>query len=61
SLMNQFPNYTEKIHRFSELTMNHRGIKDPAGSSDVKLHREIIRNIYSTLNKKFKDILGWVK
>jgi len=61
SLMNQFPNYTEKIHRFSELTMNHRGIKDPAGSSNVKLHREIIRNIYSTLNKKFKDILGWVK
>jgi protein-tyrosine-phosphatase len=61
SLMNQFPNYAEKIHRFSELTMNHRDIKDPAGSSDVKLHREIILNIYSTLNKKFRNILDWIK
>ncbi|MBA4319469.1 MAG: hypothetical protein C0412_13795 [Flavobacterium sp.] len=61
SLMNQFPNYTEKIHRFSELTIHNKVIKDPAGSSDVKLHSEIIRNIYSTLNKKFRDILDWMK
>jgi len=61
SLMNQFPNYTEKIHRFSELTIHNKVIKDPAGSSDVKLHRKIIQNIYSTLNKKFREILGWMK
>lgn len=61
SLMNQFPNYAEKIHRFSELTTHNRVIKDPAGSSDEKLHREIIRSIYSVLNKKFSDILGWTK
>lgn len=61
SLMNQFPNYTEKIHRFSELTMHNKVIKDPAGSSDIKLHKEIIRSIYSTLNKKFRDILDWMK
>lgn len=61
SLMNQFPNYIEKIHRFSELTTHNRVIKDPAGSSDEKLHREIIRGIYSVLNKKLGDILGWTK
>jgi len=61
SLTKQFPNYKGKIHRFSELTANNKIVKDPAGSGSEKLHREIIRNIYSTLNKKFKDILSWVK
>jgi len=59
SLTKQFPSYIDKIHRFSELTMNHRVIKDPAGSGDEKLHRKIIRNIHSALNEKYKDILAW--
>ncbi|EKD33360.1 MAG: hypothetical protein ACD_76C00044G0027 [uncultured bacterium] len=61
SLINQFPNYAWKIHRFSELTTRHRAIKDPAGSSDEMLHKKIIKNIYFTLNKKYENILGWTK
>ncbi|TSC71354.1 MAG: Uncharacterized protein G01um101448_1214 [Parcubacteria group bacterium Gr01-1014_48] len=61
SLTKQFPNYKGKIHRFSELTMNHRSIKDPAGSGSEKLHKKIIEDIYSTLAKRYKDILVWIK
>lgn len=61
SLMKQFSNYAEKIHRFSELTMNHRSIKDPAGSGSEKLHKKVIRDIYSTLDKKYKGILAWTE
>lgn len=61
SLMNQFPNYAEKIHRFSELTAHNKVIKDPAGSSSEKLHRKIIGDMYSTLSKKYKNILKWVE
>lgn len=61
SLMNQFPDYTEKIHRFSELTPHNRVIKDMAGNDSEKSHKEIIENIYFTLLEKYKDILEWVK
>ena len=61
SLTKQFPKYKAKIHRFSELTENKRIVKDPAGSGSEKLHKEIIENIYSTLSKKYKDILEWVE
>ncbi len=61
SLMNQFPNYIKKIHCFSELTMHNEVIPDPFENSDVKLHRKIIRDIYSTLDKNFKKILCWIK
>ncbi|MDO8590826.1 MAG: hypothetical protein Q7R65_02500 [bacterium] len=61
SLMKQFPNYAEKIHRFSELSINHKMIKDPVGSGSEKLHRKIIEDIYFTLTKKYKDILEWTK
>ena len=61
SLTKQFPNQAYKIHHFSELTPRHKTIKDPAGSGDKKLHREIIESIHSALNKKFEDILGWAK
>lgn len=59
SLAKQFPKYKSKIHRFSELTENNKVVKDPAGSGSEKLHKEIIENIYSTLSKKYKDILEW--
>jgi protein-tyrosine-phosphatase len=42
SLTKQFPTYTKKMHRFSELTANHRAIKDPSGSGDKELHKKII-------------------
>ncbi len=61
SLTKQFPNYKEKIHRFSELTMNHVVLKDPAGSGSEKLHKKIIGDIHSMLAKKYKDILGWIE
>lgn len=61
SLINQFPNYAKKIHRFSELTSHHRVIKDPAGCSDEILHKKIIEGIYFTLNKKYENILEWTK
>ena len=61
SLVSQFPNYLGKIHRFSELTQQHRVINDPAGSGSEKLHRKIINDIHSVLNKKYKNILDWVK
>lgn len=59
SLMRQFPTQTYKIHRFSELTTNNKTIEDPSGSGDKKLHRQIIKRIYFTLRKKYKDILEW--
>lgn len=59
--MNQFPNYAEKIHRFSELTAHNRVIKDPVGSGSEKLHGKIIGDTYSILSKKYKDILGWTE
>ncbi|MDP3779487.1 MAG: hypothetical protein Q8R30_05600 [bacterium] len=61
SLTKQFPNYKGKIHRFSELTIHHRSIKDPAGSGNEKLHKKIIEDMYSTLAKRYKDILMWTK
>ena len=61
SLVNQFPKHKNKIHCFSELTINHKDIKDPAGSGSAKLHKEVIESIYSTLKDKYKDILTWVK
>jgi len=61
SLVKQFPEYKDKIHCFSELTKNNEVIKDPAGSSSKKLHKEIIENIYFTLFKKYKDILRWIE
>ena len=61
SLIKQFPKYKAKIHRFSELSKSNKVVKDPAGSGSKKLHNEIIGNIYSTLSKKYKDILGWAE
>jgi len=61
SLKKQFPDYKGKIHRFSELTMHHRNIKDPAGSGNEKLHKKIIEDIYSTIAKRYEDILKWIK
>jgi protein-tyrosine-phosphatase len=61
SLVEQFPMYARKIHRFSELTANHGGIKDPAGSGCARLHKRTIKSIYFTLNKKYRDILVWTK
>lgn len=61
SLMNQFPNYAEKIHLFSELTTDNMDTKDPSGSGSEKLHKKIIGDIYSTLSKKYKDILKWIE
>ncbi len=59
SLMKQFPHDKRKIHRFSELTAGNRVVKDPAGSGNEKLHREIIKSMHSTIGKKYKDILKW--
>ncbi len=61
ALLKQFPKQAYKIHRFSELTLRHKSIKDPAGSGNKKLHREIIRSINSTLNKNFDHILDWAR
>ena len=61
SLLKQFPKHIEKIHRFSELTADHKVIKDPAGSGNASVHRKTIQNIYFTLHRKYKDILAWVK
>lgn len=61
SLTKQFPNQTKKIHAFSELTSHNKYIKDPVKSSDKKLHKKIIKSIYSTLNKNYKIILTWIK
>lgn len=59
SLTKQFSNYSSKIHRFSELTSNRKAIKDPLGNGDKKFHKKTIQVIYSTLDKKYKRILGW--
>lgn len=61
SLTKQFPNQIKKIHRFSELTKNHRSIEDPLGSGNVRLHKKVIEKIYSTLIKRYLDILAWAK
>ena len=61
SLKKQFPKYIEKIHNFSELTIDHRVIKDPSGSGSEKLHKKIIGDMYSTLAKKYKAILAWTE
>lgn len=61
SLTKQFPNQIKKIHVFSELTSHHKYMKDPVKSNDKKLHKKIIKSIYSTLNKNYKIILTWVK
>lgn len=61
SLMKQFPNQACKIHRFSKFTPRRKSVKDPFGSSDEKLHRNVIKTIHSTLNKKFEDILSLAK
>lgn len=61
SLMRQFPTQAHKIHRFSELTTGNKTIEDPSGSGNKKLHRRIIKCIYSTLRKKYKNILVWAE
>ncbi|HEY4498796.1 MAG TPA: hypothetical protein VJH94_01900 [Candidatus Paceibacterota bacterium] len=60
SLIKQFPNYKEKIHRFSKLTAHHTEIIDPSGSGSERLHKKVIEIIYSTVTKKYKEILKWV-
>lgn len=59
SLLGQFPKSKAKIHVFSELTKNHKYIKDPSGSGNFKLHEDIINNIYFTIKKNLKTILDW--
>ena len=61
SLRQQFPTQVHKIHRFSDLTANHKSIKDLAGISSKKLHQEVIKNIYFTINKKYSTIINWAK
>ena len=61
SLIKQFPDFKNKMHRFSELTSDHKSIEDPAGSNDQKFHKKIIEKIYTTLSKKYGVILKWIE
>lgn len=61
SLLKQFLKQKKKIHLISELTLDHKGIKDPAGSDSKELHKKVIENIYSTLANEYKTILTWIK
>ena len=60
SLIKQFPDFKNKMHRFSELTADHKSIEDPAGSNDQKFHKRIIERIYTTLENKYGVILKWI-
>lgn len=59
SLVKQFPFAKNKIHIFSEITLNHKNIKDPAGNGSRKIHEQVIKQIKSTINKNYKKILAW--
>lgn len=61
ALLKQFIKYKNKIHVISELTKDHKDIKDPAGSGNKKLHKKIIEKIYLTLTDEHKTILAWTK
>ncbi len=61
SLVRQFSSQVYKVHCFSELTTGRKTIKDLLGIGDKKLHRKVIASIYFTLNKKYNNILSWVK
>lgn len=60
ALLKQFTKQKKKIHIFSELTLDHKGIQDPAGSGSKELHKEVIKKINSTLTNSYKTILGWI-
>ncbi len=59
ALLNQFPKAKNKIHIFSEITKNHKDIKDPAGNGSFSVHQTTIKNICSTIENKLKTILEW--
>jgi len=61
SLLGQFPSHIKKVHRFAELADNDIDIKDLVGSGSKELHTELIKEIYSTVEKKYKEILAWVE
>lgn len=61
ALLKQFTRQKKKIHIISELTLDHKGIQDPAGSGSKELHRKVIEKIYSTLANNFETILSWTK
>lgn len=61
SLIHQFPDEIKKIHRFSELTLHDIVVNDPSGSESEQIHREVIENIYFSLSRKYKVVLGWAK
>lgn len=61
SLIKQFPNHAHKIHRFSELTPDHKVVKDPAGNANKQTHARTIRRIHSSLNKKYTRLLEWLQ
>lgn len=59
ALLEQFSEQKDKIHIFSELTSDSKGVKDPAGSGSHKLHEQVIERIYSVLEKSYQTILDW--
>ncbi|MGA2417688.1 MAG: hypothetical protein ABSF55_00355 [Candidatus Staskawiczbacteria bacterium] len=59
SLIKQFPNAKNKMHIFTELTQNHKDIKDPSGNANPKVHQAIIGRIFFTIKKNTKTILSW--
>mgnify|MGYP001594641183 FL=1 len=59
ALLKQFTKQKNKIHIFSELTLDHKGVEDPAGSGSKELHGKVIEKIYSTLVDNYKTILSW--
>lgn len=60
ALIKQFPKYKNKIYIFSELTKNHKDIKDPFGNTSSRFHIETVKNIYSTIKNEYKNIISFV-
>ena len=58
SLLKQFPFAKNKLHIFSEITLNHKNIKDPHGNGNSKIHEQVIQQIQVAINKNYKKILS---
>jgi protein-tyrosine-phosphatase len=61
ALLRQFPKHKNKIHLFSELTLDHKDIPDPAGSNIKYLHKKVIEKINTTLSHNYKSIIYWAE